>query len=101
MGKVNFFMVPNNIFEWGLTNNQMIVLMYLMRCMDNETRLCYPSYDKICKSCGVTRKTAITCIKYLCDKNIIEIVSKGHSEQYGIKKANTYRVNKLFSESGV
>jgi len=93
--KKEFFMVPNSIFEWGLSTSEMVVLIYLLRCADSNTRLCYPSYDKIRKSCKITRSTAIKAIDKLCEHNIIAKVSKGYFEDH-INKANTYKINDIF-----
>lgn len=91
-------MIPNDIFDWNLSNNEMIVLMYLIRCMDQRTRTCYPSYEKISKSCKVTRSTAIKCIKKLIEYDLIKILEKGCKSEYGINKANTYKINNLIDE---
>lgn len=98
--KTDFFMVPNNIFEWGLSNSEMMVLMYLIRCADSKTMLCYPSYDKIKSSCKISKKTAIESIKKLCYNNIITKVSIGGYDEF-THKANTYRINSIFNTRGV
>jgi DNA-binding MarR family transcriptional regulator len=100
MNKKEFFLVPNAIFEWGLSGSEMLVLMYLLRCADTNTRLCYPSYDKIRKSCKMTKSTAIKAIDKLCYYNIVEKVSIGHYEEYK-HKANTYRINNIFKTTSI
>ena len=91
-------MIPNDIFEWNLSNSEMMVFIYLIRCMDQKTRTCYPSYDKICKACKVTRATAINSIKKLVKLNLIKILEKGYKSEYGINKANTYKINEIIDE---
>ena len=88
-----FFKVPNSIFECNLSASEIAVYAYMLRCADNKTRLCYPSYTKICESCRITRATAITAVSKLCEYSFIDKIEKGYSSQYGIKRANTYRVN--------
>jgi len=87
-----FFMVPNRVFDVGLSTTEIAVFCYLLRCADNDTKLCFPSYKNICERCKISRQSAITTIKSLCDHNFIEKVSKGYSGEYGVKRANTYKV---------
>lgn len=88
-----FFMVPNRVFDVGLSTTEIAVFCYLLRCADNETRLCFPSYTKICETCKISRQSAINAIKVLCDRKYVDKVSKGYSGEYGVKRANTYRIN--------
>ena len=39
------FVLPNEIFDLGLSGGEILVYAFLIRCEDRETYTCYPSYD--------------------------------------------------------
>ena len=41
------FVLPNEIFDLGLSGGEILVYSSLIRCEDRETYTCYPSYDTI------------------------------------------------------
>ena len=89
--RTNFFQAPNFVFDSDLKQSEKLVLLYMLRCINNDG-LCWPSYTVISDKCSITRKTAIEAVKTLVEKNYIIIESKGYSAEYGVKRANTYKI---------
>ena len=90
--KRDFFQAPNFVFDAEITQQEKLTLLYLLRCSDHNG-ICYPSYEKICEKCNMSRPTAIKSIKKLIELGYIIKESKGYSGEYGIKRANTYKIN--------
>ena len=51
------FVLPNEIFDLGLSGGEILVYAFLIRCEDRETYTCYPSYDTIGSAVGMSRNT--------------------------------------------
>ena len=68
---VPYFQVPNAVFEIGLDKHELLIYFYLARC-GNQGATAFPSYNTIAKKCGVSRSTAITAVKNLESKGIVE-----------------------------
>ena len=56
----NYFPVPNEIFSLGLTDGEILVYTFLMRCEDRKTFKCHPSYATICEAIGRSKYIAET-----------------------------------------
>ena len=81
--KSTYFQAPNGVFELPLTNNEKLVMLYLLRCANN-TGAAFPSYGTIGKKCSVNRRTAIRIIESLIEKGYIikttrEIIHNNHT----------------------
>ena len=42
----NYFTMPNEVFQLGLSAGELAVYSYLRRCEDRRTHQCWPSYRK-------------------------------------------------------
>lgn len=67
----NFFSLPNEIFELGLSSSAFLVYSYLQRCANRKTRQCYPSYETIGDAVGLSKSTVQRCVCELADKGLI------------------------------
>ena len=65
---VPYFQAPNNIFEVGLKDYELLVYLYLCRCGNNGGRA-FPSYQTIADKCGISRSTAVRAIKSLAENH--------------------------------
>ena len=43
----NYFTMPNEVFQLGLSAGELAVYSYLRRCEDRRTHQCWPSYRTI------------------------------------------------------
>jgi len=80
----NYFRVPNELFSLGLSASELIVLMYLYRCHNNNED-CWPSYVDIASKCKITRRSAINVISNLENKGLISKERQGRKNHYKIK----------------
>ena len=67
----NFYMVPNEIMQLGLSAGEIAVYNYLIYCEDHTTYQCYPSYRKMGEALGLTRKTVMKYVRSLEDRCLI------------------------------
>ena len=82
----NFFSLPNEIFELGLSSSAFLVYSYLQRCVNGKTRQCYPSYDTIGKAVGLSRNTVQKCVGELADKGLIYTENTSVITKDGMKR---------------
>ena len=91
--EVPYFQVANDIFEIGLSNNEILVYIYLARCSNNSTA--FPSYKTIGEKTGISRDTAIRVMKKLENKNLIyketrKFIKETDDKQKVFNKSNVY-----------
>ena len=67
----NYFLVPNEIFSFGLDYREISLYTYLLRCENRETYQCYPSYKTIGKSIGMCENTVAKYVRQLEEKGLI------------------------------
>lgn len=67
----NFFPVPNEIFSLGLTDGEILVYTFLMRCEDRKTFKCHPSYATICEAIGRSKNSVKKYVQGLEKKGLI------------------------------
>lgn len=85
-GSKGYSMIPNEIFDAELTENQKIVLMYLFRLGNNGAPI-FPSYPTIGAKCGMSRPVAINTIRELESLGIISKKKRhGGSNEYCINR---------------
>ena len=46
----HYYLVPNEVFNLGLSSHEIAVYNYLLRCEDRRTYQCHPSYRTIGKA---------------------------------------------------
>ncbi len=66
-----YFPVPNEIFNLGLTDGEILVYTYLMRCEDRKTFKCHPSYQTIGTAIGRSRNSVKKYVSGLESKGLI------------------------------
>ena len=66
------FVLPNELFDLGLSTGEIAVYAYLVRCEDRNTYTCYPSYDTIGAAVGMSRNTVGKYVSSLVRKSLIE-----------------------------
>ena len=49
----NYFTMPNEVFQLGLSAGELAVYSYLRRCEDRRTHQCWPSYRTIGSAVGM------------------------------------------------
>ena len=84
----NYFALPNEIFQLGLTPGELAVYSFLLQCENRETYQCYPSYRTIGQAVGLTRNTVKKYVDSLVDKGLIyteptSIFTKAGKKQNG------------------
>lgn len=67
-----FFRLPNNIFDLGLTPIQFTLYSYLVSCAGSKG-FCWPSQDTISAKTGVGKTSVQDHLKVLEKRQIIEI----------------------------
>ena len=67
----NFFPVPNEIFSLGLTDGEILVYTFLIRCEDRKTYKCHPSYSTICEAIGRSKNSVKKYVQGLEKKGLI------------------------------
>ena len=65
------FPVPNEIFILGLTDGEILVYTFLMRCEDRKTFKCHPSYATICEAIGRSKNSVKKYVQGLEKKGLI------------------------------
>ena len=67
-----FFRLPNNIFDLGLTPIQFSLYAYLVSCAGSST-ICWPSLKTICAKTGIGLTAVQDHLKVLEKRQIIQI----------------------------
>ena len=67
----NYFPLPNEIFQLGLTPGELAVYSFLLKCENRETYQCYPSYRTIGEAVGMSRNTVKKHVDSLVEKRLI------------------------------
>ena len=85
----NFFSLPNNVFDLGLSPGEFAVYSFLRRCADRKTHLCYPSYKTIGAAVGMSENTVHKYICALADKGLISTENTKVFTKDGMKRNGT------------
>ena len=67
----NYFPLPNEIYQLGLSHGAIAVYGYLLRIEDRKTYQCYPSYRTIGEAVGMSRNTVCKYVRSLEEKGLI------------------------------
>ena len=67
----NYFPLPNEIFQLGLTPGELAVYAFLLKCENRETYQCYPSYRTIGEAVGMSRNTVKKHVDSLVEKRLV------------------------------
>lgn len=92
----NYFLLPNKIFDEGLTPTEFVVLSFLVSRKDKRGQSYY-SVPNIAKKCGMCENTCRKAIKNLADNGYVDV-----AERYfdNARQSNIYTVHKLWTGSG-
>ena len=67
----HYYLVPNEVFNLGLSSHEIAVYNYLLRCEDRRTYQCHPSYRTIGDAVGMSRNTVCKYVRLLEEKELI------------------------------
>ena len=71
----HFYLVPNEVFNLGLTSHEIAVYNYLLRCEDRRTYHCHPSYRTIGNAVQLSENTVRKYVAGLEEKGLIRTES--------------------------
>ena len=67
----NYFTMPNEVFQLGLSAGELAVYSYLRRCEDRRTHRCWPSYRNIGSAVGMSENTVRKYVLALEERGLI------------------------------
>ena len=67
----SYYLVPNEVFNLGLSSHEIAVYNYLLRCEDRRTYQCHPSYRTIGKAVQLSENTVRKYVASLEEKGLI------------------------------
>ena len=67
----HYYLVPNEVFNLGLSSHEIAVYNYLLRCEDRRTYQCHPSYRTIGKAVQLSENTVRKYVAGLEEKGLI------------------------------
>ena len=67
----HYYLVPNEVFNLGLSSHEIAVYNYLLRCEDRRTYQCYPSYRTIGRAVQLSENTVRKYVAGLEEKGLI------------------------------
>ena len=68
----NYFPLPNEIYQLGLSHGAIAVYGYLLRIEDRRTYQCHPSYATIGKAVGMSNNTVRKYVTELVERGLIK-----------------------------
>ena len=89
-----FFVLPNDIFDQGLTNKELVVLAYLVRCKDLKNT-CWPSRATIAEHTDTKSvRTIDNCLKVLEEKGFIRKLNRFDHDRH-VRLSSLYIIKKF------
>ena len=67
----HYYLVPNEVFNLGLSSHEIAVYNYLLRCEDRRTYQCHPSYRTIGRAVKLSENTVRKYVAGLEEKGLI------------------------------
>jgi len=67
----HYYLVPNEVFNLGLSSHEIAVYNYLLRCEDRRTYQCHPSYRTIGRAVHLSENTVRKYVTSLEEKGLI------------------------------
>ena len=77
----NYFTIPNEVFQLGLSAGELAVYSYLRRCEDRRTHQCWPSYRTIGSAVGMSENTVRKYVLALEERGLIVTAEKRTAPQ--------------------
>lgn len=97
---INFFMMPNGVFNLMLKPNELSVLCYLQMRADSNGNS-FPAIGTIASDCRISKNTVRKALDSLCKRKIIQkdlCYIKGKENQYATQTYN-FKINGDFFEN--
>ena len=66
-----YYLVPNEVFNLGLSSHEIAVYNYLLRCEDRRTYQCHPSYRTIGRAVQLSENTVRKYVQELEERGLI------------------------------
>lgn len=87
----NYFLLPNTIFDEGLTPMEFVVYSFFISRKDKRNQSYY-SVPRIAENCGICENSCRKVIKDLADKGLVDVTERymGNAQQ-----SNIYTVHKI------
>ncbi len=82
----NYFPLPNEIYQLGLSHGAIAVYGYLLRIEDRRTYQCHPSYATIGKAVGMSNNTVRKYVQELRNAGSSEPSAPASSRRTGASK---------------
>ncbi len=84
----NYFPIPNAVFDLDLTDGEILVYAFLLRCEDRRTYQCHPSYTTIGRAISKSVNSVRKYVQGLTQKGLIttehtQIVTKSGETRNG------------------
>ena len=84
----NYFPIPNAVFDLDLTDGEILVYAFLLRCEDRKTYQCHPSYTTIGRAIGKSVNSVRKYVQGLTQKGLIttehtQIITKSGETRNG------------------
>jgi len=84
----NYFPIPNAVFDLDLTDGEILVYAFLLRCEDRRTYQCHPSYTTIGRAIGKSVNSVRKYVQGLTQKGLIttehtQIITKSGETRNG------------------
>lgn len=95
----NYFTLPNQIFDEGLTACEFVVYSYLVKCSDKSHR-CFPSRRTIGRQCNISVSTVDKALNGLIDKGLIDKTSRFDFAKEQQQLSNIYTLNRIQTGAG-
>ena len=67
----HYYLVPNEVFNFGLSSHEIAVYNYLLRCEDRRTYQCHPGYRTIGRAVQLSENTVRKYVTSLEEKGLI------------------------------
>ena len=71
----HYYLVPNEVFNLGLSSHEIAIYNYLLRCEDRRTYQCHPSYRTIGRAVQLSENTVRKYVAGLEEKGLIRTES--------------------------
>ena len=83
-----YFPIPNAVFDLDLTDGEILVYAFLLRCEDRRTYQCHPSYTTIGRAIGKSVNSVRKYVQGLTQKGLIttehtQIITKSGETRNG------------------
>ena len=87
----NYFPLPNEIYQLGLSSGAIAVYGYLLRIEDRTTYQCHPSYSTIGSAVGMSKNTVRKYVAELEERGLIRTEHTSIITQDGRKQNGSLR----------